>query len=690
MAVPAGGEIAIYNADAKEHQWRLISGLDFPAWTAEKSETFSGALDSGDFWHTQFLQSAPDVSGGSLNIKSYGSPLRELVVTRPHWFPTTDIDSIGYKATVNATFPLTGDPVYSPMIIFGSIGPSAVKDENLYLGHLDDALHVVQLGEAFKPGAVGPGGEIIRTSFGGRGFPVGNDGLSHEYEVEWDPDGSPKITVRIDGVERNTTSSVSLRPPRYISFGGMWQSTEEASPDKIKGVPGSGKNPPLGTPDNPVTVLKIHDITVTQHAAEGYETRSYPGWTSANAGGDIDDAVDGERFALDGETWAKIPQANIEDISVSRLRTGGPDTISVRLRSGDSFVPSRMVNRPLLLDTRVSDEVTFTAWKRQGCFIIERVESEDDTIIVTGRDRPSKKLDTFFSKTYLSVNLSTDQSGERDVDEDLTWTEVFEDLIAVSDAVQGDLLGPTDKTVFAPELSPAVLSTGGQSLLPTMDEWTTRLVMESFRKYATSGTNRYGGWRVYSFVHGSGTGGYTFTGRGGTGSSVVAGGNRLITDSAQGPAAVYYRNDNPVQPGTVNDFISAVPVLGNYPIHPWPPEGRVLDDSISRTVGIAGLLLSPLTPWRDENGADVNGSISFFRYRRENLQMRKIQLTVSGHDWLEPTDEITFNDPDGTGILTATGSWVVEDITLTIGNGTIISVFTAHTSDLDAALLEVL
>ena len=675
MTVPAGGEIAIYDSPTKEHQYRLVLGLDYPAWTAEKSDTFGSALASVDWWHTQYLQAAPNVSGGSLNIRSYGGPLRELVVTRPHWFPTSDA-TIGFKATVNATFPLVGDPVYPPMIVFGGMGPS-VAEPSGFLGNQFDAMQIVQVGGAHNNGV--DNGKIVIVSHGSQklGGPFSNDGGSHEYEIEWDPDGSPKLTVRYDG--SSIATSNPTWPPRYIAIGGIWSATEFASPDGIL--------PPLGTPAAPVTVLRVHDVTVTQHAAEGYESRTYQSWTSANAGGTLDTAADGERFSLDGMTWAKIPQKYVEGITVNRAREGSSDTLQVTLRTNDVFDPGRIVHRPIFLDTRVSDESSFTAWKRQGVFIIEEMDWTDDRIVLSGPDRPSFKLDSFISRTYVSIDPSVDVLGELDVDEDLTFTEVFEDLIDVSDAIAGDVLGATDNTVQAPNIVPLALSSGGQSLLPVLNEWCERMVLEVWRKYTTSSTNRYGGWLIHAWDFGTGTGGYTFTGRGGTGSEILVGRNQYILDGKNGPGAVYYRNNNPAYATQNKSATSLVPKVGVFPTFPWPPEGRALNDSLSQVAGVA---YSPLVNWIAEDGSFVNGGIAWHRYRRENLQRRKIQLSVVGHDWIEPSDEIAFNDPDGTGILTATDSWVVEGFSLTIKDSTILTTFTAHSTDLDAAMVETL
>jgi len=674
MAVPAGGEIAIYDSPTKEHQWRLVLGLDYPAWTAQKSETFGSALSFIDWWHTQYLKEAPDVSGGSLNFRSYGGPLRELVVSRPHWFPTTNA-GIGFVCTVNATFPVVGDPVYPPGIYIGGMGPS-VPEPSAFVGFEDDAMHVIQLGGAHNNGA--QNGKIVITSGGQQIMtPFSNDGGSHEYEIEWDPDGSPKLTVRYDGGTIGTSSPDY--PPRYVAFGGIWQATDFANPEGIL--------PPLGTVDAPVTVLRVHDVTVGQHAADGFESISYPAWTSANAGGTLDTAADGERFALDGMTWAKLPQTNIASIQVSRFRESQADTMSVQLHSNDALDLSRAANRPILLDTRVSDESTFTAWKRQGCFIVERWERKDDQVTLQCRDRPSHKLDTFISRTYLSVDPTIDVLGELDVDIDLTFTQVFEDLIDVSDAVAGDVLGATDRSINAPDVVPLALSSGGQSLLPVLNEWSDRMALEARRAYATSGTNRYGGWLVYAWDHGSGTAGYEFTGRGGTGSDVIEGQARLLVDMMEGPGGVFYRPDNPVFNEVNKSPVSLIPRVGAFPTWPWPPEGRVLNDSLAYVGSISYL---PTVSWFTEDGTIVNGGVAWLRYRRENLRRKRIQLTVVGHDWLEPSDEIGLNDPTGTGVVTADGGWMVEDVNIRIGDGMIISTFHAHTTDLDAAVIETL
>jgi len=667
MAVPAGGEIAIYNDVEKTSEHRLILGLDYPALTAQKQELFAGALDPEDFWFTQ-TGGAPDVSGGTLNFELFGGALRQLVITRPHWFPT---DDRAFQIAFGVQFP-TDDPVYSPVVLIGGLDAE--------FGALDEPLRLVQLGSAARGVTTSDIGKIYVDHNANFLPPVVDDKANHDYVLEWDPDGTPQTRITKDASEIYT-SNLSNRP-YYVAFGFIWPTQD---------LTGIDSPPDEGTPGSPKVTMKISDLTISSFGGDGYESRTYPGWTSANAGGNIDTAIDGERFSLDGETWAKVPTSNTNEIRVrgGRATNNQFDTLDVGLvgpEDGDPettpniFTNNRVVNRNIFLDTRGTDSAAAsTAWKRQFAGVVTQAEWKGDSLSLSARDRPMDRLDSFISKGYTSLAAVTELlEGELEgIELNFTIDQILDDLVDVSDAVAGGVLGATATQIRGINTQPLSIGTGGQSLLGTFLQWCERLGHECWRKYTVTGAERYGQIRVNQWTL-TGSSGYTFRGKGASGGNTNLTKRVTITEDRQAvPGQVYYRNDTPVVE-ELNLDVSYLPVLGLYPQGgAYPPNNRVLNDSFGMLTGFG---LTSLQQFHDKDDNLTTGGIGPVRWSMEAARGRIAEFEVHAHDWIEPVDIVAIDDPDDTGLET-TEVWVVDNRTLIIRGSTMTTTVQCMTGD---------
>lgn len=650
MTVPAGGEIAVYNSAVKTQDYRLVLGLDYPVWSADKTESFSAALDPEDWWFTQ-LAGGPVVSGGSVNFQLYGGALREMIITRPHWIPSDP--TLAFQIQFSVTFP-TSDPVYSPVIVVGALDDDFGPD--------GEPLKIVQLGTVTSPNELGQIRHSHNNTFDN---PIANDLAEHDYVVQWDPDGANPLVVTRDG---GTIHSGSGSKPAYVAFGFIWPTQD------LTDFPGVD----LGTPGSPKVVMSVSSFAVLELGGEGHETRTYPGWTTTDLGNDIDTAAEGERFAADGETWAIVPHSNIGSIRGRRGRSLSVpfDTLDVTLPGPDPddpdtspaiFAGDRLVGRHILLDTRITDETpTTTSWKRQFVGMVEKAEWAGNELSLDCRDRPMTRLDTFLSRGYTDLApVAEVQAGELEgVRSALVVDQILDDLIDVADSVAGGVLGTVETQIRSLPHRPQSIGTGGQSLMPLFIEWCDRLALECWRKYGTSGVTQYGQVLVNLWTS-SGTAGYTFRGKGASGGNVnLIAPFELVEDRKGGPGQVFYRNDSPVVGENLFN-VEHLPILGVYPAAPFPPDGRVLNDSFGM---LSDFGLSTLLPYRDAANNVVAGGVGRHRFKMESSRFRVGKVVVEGHDWMEPTDIVAVDDPDWTGV-TSSEDWVIDNISFTIRDG---------------------
>ena len=684
MAVPAGGEIAIYADYAKRTQLRVVMGFIEPQWTAIFSETFGAAIDYAKFRSTQWGGSAVPVSGGTALFKAYGGAPREELIAREIAFPT-DPDK-AFKVTItDVTFP-EANPVYSQFLCVGGV--------DQIFGIEGNPLMVVQLGSA-DTSDVALQGKILSQSMGSVVEELAYTASAQTWVVEWDPDaaggaGSEKLTVRRAGnIIAESSDDGFAVAPRFLQLGYVRGMVVESD---IKGNPIVEG---LGTPAAPTTLMTVSAVTVEEDG-NGYETATYPAWTTANAGGAVTggdwttlSAADGERFTEGGVTWAIIPPTMITGISgwgASRNGSLSP-TLKIAVGQGDSadLTEDRWLGRIVLIDTRVyDDDGTPTAWKRTGAYKVESIDEDDDGISLTLVDRATDRLDTPIARSYIGADGDGDALGEIEATNiGFMMPEIVEDMIDVADAHRGGPLSTTDRRVNMPMIAPSMLDTAGDSLLGVVQAVCDRLVQQMWVRCRASGWGTYGGFMINVWDFGLGTAGWTFYGRGGASrASVVAPGIRLMRNQ-RGPSQVFYRQNNPVVMGELRTLTN-VPLAGTFPSGAYPTVGRELDDSIALAFNDGFSVLEPF-PSDDDDAIDRIGGVAFLRYWQETLERRRVSFTVYDHDWIEPGDEIAIDDPDGRGITDAE-TWVVDSVTYSWDDGALRVAVEATTSSLQRAL----
>lgn len=690
MAAPTGADLAIYNLGVKRIDYRLTMGLDYPRSNGLKEGNFSSYVvpgssppvyspDPEQFWFTQ-LEGPPLVVSGSLYLRMYAGAPREVVTSRPHWFP--DDPLVAFRLTIIVAFPLV-DPVYSQTFTVGGIGALAdgVPDQGIHA----DPLRVIQVGSLeASTGGIGDLRTILPNEYS---FLENNDTAGHEYEVTWDPAAASPLLIKRDSVTIFDTPGdyTEFVRPCYFSFGAM-------IPTQKPGVATTNRTAAGLSPANaetyllnggaahttpiPLTGLRVDYVGVELLDPDD---AVWPAWTNAGAATTWDDAEEGNRFTVDGEVWGLVPKAYIGSITVTKGRglSTPSDSIEVDILTPNPANPNttpnhwqlnRLVGRPIILDTRVGNEATstWTAWRRQIVGIIETASWQGTGLRLAARDRPSVKLDTFFSKAYTDlpqVQAQLANTPEGVVRSPLFFDEILNDLVDTTDVLYGDRLGATDTAIGFVEVVPPSLSSGGQSLLSVFQELCDKAGMESLRRYFTSGAGRYGRIVANAWTR-WGTAGYTFLSYPVQGAQILAPGIKLTEDRRAGTGQAYYRQDTPSASQRTWDM-DGVPYLGTYPAVPYPPNDRVVNDSFA---AFASDALLPETIMEDKNSVARYDGVAKHRYAAENSWRRQIEFEVVSHDWLEPADTIAVSDALLTGIA-ATEVWVVNNLRLAISGG---------------------
>ena len=662
MTAPTAGDLVVADSQAKRSEVRVILGLDYPALTAEKTEDFSTGLPSADFWHLALAPEAMLTDVNGIHFRSWSAPAFEVLKTREHWFP--DDPAQPFKLVINMKFP-TADPVYSPMIVVGGL-------ENEF-GELNDIATVVQHGSAMtKTTSIGATNEGDFLVYSNNTLTPVNvdayDALSHELIVEWDPAKAVntfKVTVKWDASTVKEYDTPLARP-MYVAMGWTWPVLVE--PDSDPKSPVEILAP--GTVGVPVTVMTIEDITMTQLATEGYETRVFPGWTSANAGGTIDTAVPGERFTIGGVNVAKIDPKRIEDLSGERGRSILFDTLNFTVLGQqeldadpvDLFEDTRFVNRELWFDTRHENITTglFSSWLRQGMMRIKSSRKDERksgiATEVEGRSDVMDKLDSFIDIGFLG------EISEADIDEnlypfDITIDELLTAIITVSNSISGALTD-TDSTVRVIDIQPDIIASGGNSLLNVFAELIDQIAYEFWCEYKVSGAERDGSIRIHAWTLGTGTGTYTFEASNG-----LLVGTRINLNSVNAPNHVNYRSNIPLFRNNEAVNSKHLPTVGTFPTHPYPSRGTPLVDTLSFAHQLSATSLLAL---KDVDDVSISGGVATHRYRLENTQRRIISFEVAGHDWIEPGDEISVLRP---GMVAAADSWIVDSFSYEFSDG---------------------
>jgi hypothetical protein len=688
VAVPAGAEIAIYAARAKTHERRFILGFTERIWTAAFTETFSADLSFANWQTSSWDGTSITVSGGRGLIQAYGGPPREQIITRENAIPT-DPD-LAFKITIVAAFP-EADPVYSQVITVLGVEQTFGVD--------GDPLKIIQSGSADVAGA--EIGRIAMQSGGSVINDIAYTSADVTYEVLWDPNasggaGDEKLTIKRDGVTLLETSDDGFAvQPRAVQIGSIRGVTTYIG--GTAPTPADVDKPAfaLGTPTVPVPTISVDSVTIEEDG-DGYETASYPAFTSANAGGSVTGgnwstltAVSGERFTEGGVTWAEIPSGQIKSATWGVSRRGvirASLVLSVGMDNGTDLTSElRWLGRTLLIDSRVKNDAgTATAWKRIGVYTVEEAKESDNGINLSAIDRASDRLDVPAARSYIGVEPDADAEGTLEATNiGFNFDEIVEDFINVGDAIKGGLLATTDHKINMPAIIPNVYDTGGASLLTAATGIFDRLVQQMWTRTRISGWGTYGGLMVNVWDFGTGTSGWTFYGRGGVANSTIAAPGVDAARNARGPSQVFYRQNNPLLTGELYTTTN-LPLAGTFPSAPYPPGGRELNDSLALVANDAFSVLQPF-PSDEDDAIDRVGGVAYLRWWQETLVRRRISFRVYGHDWMEPGDEIAIDDPLGRGLTTAE-TWVIDAVSYALDGSAIAANIEATTSDLGLAI----
>lgn len=695
MTVPAGAEIAIYGARAKTHERRFIIGFSERTWTAAFSETFSADLSYANWRTTQWGGDSIVVSGGRGLIQAYGGPPREEIITRENAIPTDP--TLAFTVTIVASFP-EADPVYSQQ--FSILGVEQ------FFGVEGEPLKVVQSGS----GDVGAVAEIGRISIQSGGSIIDDRAYTSAdvtYVLEWDPNaaqvpGDEKLTIKRDGVTILETSDDGFAvQPRAVQIGYVRGVSVYNLTNTSAGMPGAGETigdplVALGTDAVPVTTISVDSVTI-EEGGDGYESASYPAFTSANAGGAVTGtdwttltAAEGERFTSSGVTWAIIPQGVIRSCNgfgASRRSVMRPSlVIDVGQDDGTDLTGAqRWLGRTLLIDSRVKNDAgTATAWKRLGCYTVEACDEDDNGIRLACIDRASDRFDTPIARSYLGVDGDGDALGSIEATNlNYNFDEIIEDMLDVADAHKGGLLSTTDRKINMPAIVPNMLDTGGDSMLSVATSVVDRLVQQMWTRTRISGWGIFGGIMINVWDFGFGTSGWTFYGRGGASNSSIESPGVKLMRSQRGPSQVFYRQNNPLITAEITT-LTGLPLGGTFPTGAYPSSGRELDDSLALVANDSFSVLEPF-PSDEDDAIDRFGGVAYLRYWQESLMRRRISFRVFGHDWMEPGDEIAIDDPLGRGLTTAE-TWVIDSVSYSLDeSGAISASIEATTSSLGKA-----
>lgn len=639
MPVPGFVEGNVYTRAVKRHHARIAVTTAPRYWTQQMEEQFGvdGELDAAEWWYTQYGGEHPLVESNTIKFALRGGPPREMIISRKHWLP--ERDDLAFEVQIIGIFEQLVDPIYAAVMTVGGI--------DNFFGVEAEPMRIIQKGSANVSGAsIGKifidSGGVIEDSAAARV----NDSNPHTYICRWNPfavgvPGDEILTVLYDGVIQHETSDpISIQQPHYIALN-MIQSTRD-------GVPVTG------SPGLPYFTLLVDSVITREYNGGGYETQLEPSWTTTDLGNDIDTAVDGERFVMDGENWAKVFKDNIVGWEVTVGRDNLFDTFTVTIAAPDQddpvttpnvFADMRWVGRTIVIDTRMEDEAftdpldQYTTWKRQICGEIDDVTIEDGVITISGRERAMGRLDSFISRAYTNIAGDGDQDGEIEgVNVGYLIGDVLVDLVEVSNAIAGGRLPATSSLIQAPDVLPQALSSGGESLAPVFAELCDRLCQEVWTFYDLADPAAAYGQIMVNLWTFEGEGSWRFWGRGNEYEDVQ--GATFAESRRDGVGQSFYRQQTPLL-GDLLQSLEFLPLVGTFPSAPFPVNDRVVSDSLA---GIETTGLSVLLGFPDKFGTDQAGGLAKFRYKRENAQRRRVQLTVEGQDWMQPTDGFRYVD----------------------------------------------
>ena len=377
-----------------EKELRIATTVDKRLWTESLIYDFGINLAvnkrtiNAHYFMTNYPQ--PQVSTDGMLVRDYGAPPFEFITTRLGTVPRDP--NLPFRLEVNATFPQTGAGFgYTQQIVFGTLDGTEGKENDI---------RVVYRGDGTDEGDVefiAPDGTI---AFG----PTANTDVTHEWAVEWRPDGvagetgNEQLTLIRDGViEFETTGAPGDDPgatsdedvivkPAFITVG---------TPQ----IPNASVTP-LGTPAVPADMIQLEDIQVTPLGG-GFEHQTWPAWTysQGTVGLHIDNAKQSERFLLDGHTWAIVPTAQIVSASWKGGRNQLGDTFTITLAGAAGIDDPDSINTASLTlkdsdTTASSQERAGAVWHPSGLWICAMNSNAGEGFLAYPWDPTTESLGT--------------------------------------------------------------------------------------------------------------------------------------------------------------------------------------------------------------------------------------------------------------------------------------------------------
>lgn len=632
----------------KDQRFRITIGVGYRAWTADKTINFSGAALSK--LEAQWPPGcAPAVHDGSAWIESYGTPAFQAFRTRDDFVPEDPL--IPFRIRWRGKFH-QADPVYTNGLTFFAIDGQ--------FGAASD-MRLLQVGAVDCEGFAGDEGNILPMPPGQILTPDAASAIAwsaaeHSVEVEWNPGQTPQYRMLVDSVEVFTSQDA----PRPVGAAvGYPTFTEAIIPDPDD--PSIDTEPPEaylapGLADAPVDLIETIELTCEELGVGGHETIIYPGWTTPNAGGDIDTAVEGERFEKSGRTCAKIFMSNVLSARVSKSASSEFDSFTVTLALPKASDPATYINLyagtrwdcepPILIDSRVGDGAgNWTAWRRQIAGRIWKAHIEYGLrgvphLVLSG---PCIAMAALYSEASMAFIKATETLPG--IYQNMSFTEVFQTMVDAAADLDGDEWAATHD-ILAPDIVPDAIGTGGQTLLSCMNSWLDRLGQARYMRYATSGVAEFGQVATHLKTIGGGPPDYEFRGLGGTADYPVMGASR-DDDRRQAPGQVQYHPNTPLF-AWLDIATYGQPGVLAYPAWPYPANQAGWSDSIPYTnVGMGSLI----TGWPNKYDVNQFGGPAPHRLRSEVVRGQAYTFEVIGRDHIEPDDEVYFDDPDGTGYV---------------------------------------
>lgn len=310
---------------------RIATTIDHRIFDQALSIDYTGSVNDVPINAAYFATTQPvPIIDGALVIQEYGGPPFEFATTRLGVLPRDN--TTPFRITMNITFPQTGPTNWgwNQQVVIGTLDGSEGKVNDcriVYRGDRD--------ADAGDIDAIMPDGTIVNLD-------TPNDGLSHEYIIEWRPFGQPGVTgeeqftfIYDTVIQHEETNSVDATvtsgefqtaKPWYVQIG-----TPQIASDDVTA---------LGTALSPARMIELETFDVDPIVGAGtggFEQEIWPAWTFGPTLTSPDGAEERERWTLDGHTWAYLPTSQIISAGWRKGRNIAGDTFEVKLHGAAAY-----------------------------------------------------------------------------------------------------------------------------------------------------------------------------------------------------------------------------------------------------------------------------------------------------------------------------------------------------------------